>query len=344
MTIYQSGSAPMISFIICAYNSENTIEKCVRSVLDQTMTDLELIIVDDGSTDATPILCDSFISDPRVKVIHRPNGGVSAARNTGLASASGRYIIWLDSDDHFEPAMGEIMLNAVQRHGTRFAICNYVNYDSKHESVRYPDLKEDAVVDRHTMLEKLARYEISQSVCVSIAERSLYKEIRFPEGQLFEDVRNSYKLIEGSEHTVMVADVLMHRLVRPNSISHSNGIAQRLDGCFAYVERCNDLSSRWPELKPVMLLYDFRHSFRLLRRNIIRSSYRDFRKSADGIRLLCRFYRPHSAEILTGSRGMLRLIWFYLLTSGTYSGFYASRIIERLFNGKNWLENAPSMG
>lgn len=334
---------PVISFIVCAYNSVSTIEKCVNSILRQTITDIELVLVDDGSTDGTSALCDSFARDVRVRVIHKPNGGVSSARNAGLAAASGQYIIWLDSDDYFEPDMGETMLAAARRHGARFAICNYINHYPSKDAPRYPEMTEDRVVDRGEMLEMLVRYMVSQSICVSIAERSLYEGIHFPNGQLFEDVRNSYKLIEGSERVVLVAKTLMHRLIREDSISHSSSIAQRLDGCRAYIDRYNDLGERWPKLRPLMLAYDFRHSFKYLRRNIIRSRYGEFRACAKDIRAVCSFYRKHSAEILASHRNIAARLSFLMLTSGTYAGFYASRMLERLAGGRtSWLEIAPA--
>ena len=106
----------MISVIIPVYNVEKFLAECVDSVLAQTYTDWEAILVDDGATDASGAMCDAYAAkDPRIRVIHRENGGLSAARNTGLKAARGEYVYFLDSDDYIEPDTLALLLETAER-------------------------------------------------------------------------------------------------------------------------------------------------------------------------------------------------------------------------------------
>ena len=119
---------PLISIIVPVYKAENTLAECVESLLSQTLQDLEIILVDDGSPDRCPEMCDHYAEDPRIKVIHKENGGVSSARNAGLDAAEGKYIGFVDSDDWIEPEMYQVLYDAIRRESADLAMCNVV-YD-----------------------------------------------------------------------------------------------------------------------------------------------------------------------------------------------------------------------
>lgn len=128
----ESGDYVMISIITPAYNVEKHIERCVRSILEQTEKDFELILVDDGSTDGTANISDELSRiDNRIKVIHKENGGVSSARNMGLKKSSGEYITFIDSDDWIEKDYLESLLSDIKKFNSDIACCNYVNDDGK---------------------------------------------------------------------------------------------------------------------------------------------------------------------------------------------------------------------
>lgn len=116
-----------ISVIVACYNIEKYLGRCVDSVLRQTWQKLELILVDDGSTDATGRLCDEYAQrDARVRVLHRENGGQGAARNQGIAAATGNFIGFVDGDDYIEPQMYEVLMSVLMQSGTDVAICSYL--------------------------------------------------------------------------------------------------------------------------------------------------------------------------------------------------------------------------
>lgn len=121
---------PKVSIIVPVYNAEKYLQQCVESVLHQTLSDLELILVDDGSTDSSPALCDAYAAqDARVKVIHKPNGRAASARNAGLRAASGEYVAFVDADDWISPDMYEKML----RTGADVTLCDYVRFQGERQ-------------------------------------------------------------------------------------------------------------------------------------------------------------------------------------------------------------------
>ena len=130
----------MISIIVPVYQVEPYLNRCVRSLLEQTYTDLEIILVDDGSPDGCPALCDAWAGkDARVRVIHKPNGGLSDARNAGLTAASGEEIAFVDSDDWVDPDMLERLHNQMEETGADLAACGVTwEYPGGHSEVPHP--------------------------------------------------------------------------------------------------------------------------------------------------------------------------------------------------------------
>ncbi len=121
---------PRITVAIPVYNMEETVEKAVRSVMEQTYRDFELVVVDDGSTDSTPAILDSLAAeDGRVRVIHQKNQGRAGARSTGVKNARGEYLAWLDADDWMEKEALEKLIGAIDATGAEVALCNYANVE-----------------------------------------------------------------------------------------------------------------------------------------------------------------------------------------------------------------------
>lgn len=123
---------PAISIVVPVYKVEKYLSRCMQSLLNQTMSDIEIILVDDGSPDNCPALCDAFASqDMRVKVIHKKNGGLSSARNAGMEAASGIYIGFVDSDDDVEPDMYEKMLQKAEQYKVDFVMADYLRFETE---------------------------------------------------------------------------------------------------------------------------------------------------------------------------------------------------------------------
>ncbi len=181
----------LISVIVPVYNMENYLERCVHSVLQQTYQKLEVILVDDGSTDASPQMCDAYAAkDERVKVVHKENGGLSDARNAGLAVAAGAYIGYVDSDDWIEHDMYERMYRACVEQDAQLCVCRYFS--------EYADRTlgggngETVPLTRDALLRIYigghAQYVIYNSVWSKLFRRSLVEGVTFPKGRNSEDI------------------------------------------------------------------------------------------------------------------------------------------------------------
>lgn len=178
-----------ISIIIPVYNSSNYLRRCIESVLNQTYKDIEVVLIDDGSTDGSSEICEQFsIIDKRVIVVHKTNGGQASARNLGLKIASGDYIGFVDNDDVIEPNMYEVLLNACETKGLQ--VCGIVadwiykdyvvNHFENYESRFYTS--EELLIN---MLGK--KNLISSSVWDKLFDKTLFDDIHFPDGCEYED-------------------------------------------------------------------------------------------------------------------------------------------------------------
>lgn len=192
-------SNPLISVIVPVFNQEEYLRQCVESVLAQTYSRWELILVNDGSTDGSENICREYAaSDSRIKTIHRPNGGLSAARNEGLDIASGEYITFLDADDLLHPAMLSVLTNAATGQRVDMAICGIKNFASQkntaqsclpnYESPVAKDTYSSLYTPEHAVSEMLYQKDISASACGKFFHRSIWSESRFREGIGYEDL------------------------------------------------------------------------------------------------------------------------------------------------------------
>lgn len=181
----------LISVIVTAYNIENYLPRCVDSLLAQTYEPMEIILVDDGSTDGTAGICDEYArKSSLIRVIHKENGGPSSARNEGLKIAKGDYIGYVDGDDWTEPDMYKDMLRACLDTGAQIAICSYRQVGEGAEEV-HPTGKVLSL-SRQEALELYIsgnpQYHIYHSVWSKLFERKVIEDIRFPEGRKSEDI------------------------------------------------------------------------------------------------------------------------------------------------------------
>lgn len=182
----------LISVIVPVYNVEKFLPRCIESIRAQTYKKIEIILVDDGSPDQCPKICDNYAKDDdRIKVIHKKNGGLSDARNMGIECAKGEYLCFVDSDDYIAPTMLEHLLNAIQENKTKLAICNFQVVDEYGQRVfeeeRSPIVK--GCFSAQKLLPKLYNdlgwyYVVAWN---KIYHRSLFDTIRFPQGKIHED-------------------------------------------------------------------------------------------------------------------------------------------------------------
>lgn len=216
----------LISVIVPAYNIENYIGRCLDSIIAQTYTELQIIVVDDGSTDNTPAICDEYVTkDSRIKVIHQKNGGLSKARNAGLKEAVGKYIGYVDGDDYIEPTMYECMYEAATDNGVNLVICGYSqigpgaeNYSFSGNNIK---LSKEEVLD--VFICDNREFHIFNSVWSKLFAAELVQDIEFPAGHNSEDIMYSTKAIANCNGCVFVDKPLYnYELSREGSIMNAS--------------------------------------------------------------------------------------------------------------------------
>ena len=221
-----------VSVIVPVYNSEEYLTECIQSILNQTLSDIELILVDDGSTDSSGKICDNFAgSDKRVKVIHKKNSGAAAARNTGLEYACGEFIGFVDSDDWIEPSMYSIMYESAKSNDADIVWCNVFKNENEKQRKYIPTKtynKAEMEKEIYPLLisnvnEKNGKSLLRGSVCLRIFRKSMIERSNtsFPDGLIYnEDVLFCISATMASEKYVYLGnDYLYHNRYVPDSVT-----------------------------------------------------------------------------------------------------------------------------
>lgn len=235
-------SVDLVSVVIPVYNVEPFLERCISSVAKQTYHNLQIVLVDDGSPDACPKICDDWARrDERIEVIHQANKGLSAARNAGIRTSVGEWILLLDSDDYIACNAVEQMLNAANCVQADMTICSFAkgeedNYRFKAKS---PQIIE--VIDAKTALSRLYANETNAlqyaAAWCKLCRRTIYNGIDYPEGKIFEDIYTTHKLLYKCEKIAVVEAPLFYYFQRPESIMNAAFSLKKLDYLQALVER-----------------------------------------------------------------------------------------------------------
>ncbi len=222
----------LVSVIVPIYKVAPFIEKCVTSLLAQTYTELEIILVDDGSPDDCPAICDAFAAqDNRVRVIHQENGGLSAARNAGIRAATGAYLAFVDGDDFVSPDYIAVMLNACEENNTKMAACGYIEYysDEKSTVVCVDETvilsAKEAVIDIFTM-----KNQVQVMAWNKLYARELFDntDICYPVGKIHEDVFTTYRCCAAAGNIVCVNKPCYYYVQREGSIISQTFSPKRL--------------------------------------------------------------------------------------------------------------------
>lgn len=242
----------MISIIVPIYNVETYLSRCVDSILNQTITDIEVILVDDGSPDRCGEVCDQYErEDPRIRVIHKENGGLSDARNAGLEIAKGEYIAFVDSDDWLDLQYLEKLMNYLRE--TNADICECKVYRTSGESFNHQTVAttEEIYDTTHALEELIQNRVFHQHVWNKLYRRKVIGDVRFPLGKTNEDEFWTYHVFGQAKRAVKISDTLYNYFQRPNSIMGKNYSLKRLDALEAKMQRQQYLTHYFPELQTV---------------------------------------------------------------------------------------------
>lgn len=242
----------LISVIIPVYNTEKYLKKCVNSFINQTYENVEIILVDDGSTDSSSIICDEYSRlDTRIRVIHKKNGGLSDARNVGIEKSSGDLITFFDSDDYVEHDYIEYLYKLKLKYKTQISLCSYnvVNEAGKLLS-QVLNISEECITKEDFFMRMLNENGITVSACFKLYEKCLFNNIRFPYGKLCEDNGTTYKIIENTSHCIAIGNKAKgYYVIRNNSIMRSSFNLRKLDMITLTDEMCDYLSINYPAIE-----------------------------------------------------------------------------------------------
>lgn len=264
--IYSLDLNEKISVVIPVYNVEKHIEHCLESVINQTYKELQIILVDDGSTDKSGEICDKYaLLDKRIEVIHKANGGLADARNKGLEKVKGRYIGFLDSDDYIYPIFYEELYKMVKEYDADIGECEFlrinINDKEKSQEIIEENLKNGDIQEVYSNNEalkllygpRLKPYLKKVVVWNKLYKKELFEEIRFPLGKLHEDEYTTYKLLYSAKKIVSTNKILHGYMQTNNSIMRQEIKQKRIDDNLdAYVkssEFFKDLNEKEIEMK-----------------------------------------------------------------------------------------------
>lgn len=240
----------LISVIVPVYRVEQYLEKCIESIVNQTYSNLEILLVDDGSPDRCPELCDAWAErDTRIRVVHQPNGGLSAARNSGMAAATGEYIGFVDSDDYLAPDMYEKLLQLSIESGKDISACGVQMLweNSERAAVLTSDFS-GTLTNEEAMEEIIKEDKLKMPVWNKLYRREVIQDLPFPEGKHHEDAFWTYQAIAASNGVAVSAQKGYYYLQRSSSIMGMGYSLSRLHAVEAAAGRQLFLNTRYPKL------------------------------------------------------------------------------------------------
>lgn len=241
-----------ISVIVPVYNVEEYLKRCVDSILAQTFTDFELLLVDDGSTDSSGKICDEYAKeDSRIKVFHKENGGLSSARNYGIEQATSPYIGFIDSDDYIECDMYEILYKNIVAEDAQMSMCSlYDIYNGKPRKVI--ESPSYMCVDVPTAIKIVMEAKINSVYAVNkLYKRELFSEIRYPVERIAEDAFVIIELLLNCKKIAITTQQKYYYVHRQNSITTSQFKQKDLDVIDAYHKNYDLIKNNYPKLLDV---------------------------------------------------------------------------------------------
>lgn len=242
---------PIVSIIVPVFNVEKYLPQCILSIKNQTYNNIEVFLVDDGSTDASGTICDEASKqEPRFKTFHKPNGGLSDARNYGIERASGKWITFIDSDDYISPEYIEYLLNLALNNQTKIAAgAHTIFYESGKKYYKgFGETSINLFSQKEALQHILLDDGLDLSAWAKLYSADLFKEIRYPKGLSFEDTATTYKLFFQCDQIVCGSKSIYNYRIRSNSITTQANFNKKIQLIENTKVMCNDIISKYPEL------------------------------------------------------------------------------------------------
>lgn len=235
-----------VSVIVPVYNVEKYLPQCIESIINQTYKNLEIILVDDGSTDNSGKICDQYAeNDNRIVVIHKINGGLSDARNVGLKKAIGDYIGFVDSDDWIEANMYEVMLNKILENDYDIVSCgHFVEYQNKSCKVCYGN----KVIEKSNIVKDYySENNVFYGPCMRLYKKSIWENLKYPEGKLYEDVFVFLDTFCKANKIISIDNCLYHYRQRKSSTMGRTFDKRQLDLIEGHNKNLKIISEKYPD-------------------------------------------------------------------------------------------------
>lgn len=242
----------LISIIIPVYNVEQYLPDCIESVINQSYQNLQIILVDDGSLDKCPKICDEYAcKDHRIEVIHKENGGLSDARNAGIYQACGKYISFVDSDDMIATDMISVLYEKITQNKSDISVCQRSHIDETGKTLESSRtvLFEDYVVsgNKDCMHDFMSSRRIDTVAWGKLYRMDLFQDIRYPKGRYHEDVFTTYRLVAKANVIAVSGEKKYYYRVRNASITQSSFSSKHLDAVIGKCEMADFIATNYPK-------------------------------------------------------------------------------------------------
>lgn len=297
-----------ISVIVPVYNVSLYIRRCLDSLVAQTFDDLEIILVDDGSTDDSPVICDDYASKyNNICVIHKGNGGLSDARNAGINVAKGRYLGFVDPDDWVTPDFYSYLYKGIQDYQADIAVCEYYNvWEKNADATNRPAPR---FFRGEESLKALLLLKIGNYAWNKLYKRELFGEdLRYPQGKKYEDVQTTYRLFQRAASVIALPEAKYYYLRRSDGITGLKTVqneGQCVHSRMLRYEALDSYMSRWPKVRDFMLneIYNYVLAFR---KTVCTASQAEIVAEKELFDAIASFLSEHADEIC-GMKGWGRL-------------------------------------
>lgn len=236
----ESRTHPLITIIVPIYRVEQYLDRCVKSLVNQTYTKIEILLVDDGSPDSCPMLCEEWGKrDTRIKVLHKENGGLSDARNYGIVHAKGEYVSFVDSDDYVSTNYIKYLYGLIEKTGADTSCCILKTVTSGDEKFVQVEKEHLRVLTGKEACADLYNGNYAQMVvsCGKLYRTSIVRKNMYPKGRLHEDEATTYKFLYDSKKVVVSNCALYAYFQNVKSITHTRSKKNEQDISIAYYER-----------------------------------------------------------------------------------------------------------
>lgn len=313
----------MIDVVIPVYNTAEYIKRCLESIFKQTYKELNIILVDDGSTDNSGTICDEYAAKyDNITAYHKANGGLSSARNYGIEHSNAEYISFVDCDDYLNKYWYENLYQAIQKYDADMASAGAtLVYDKSNtgadETLLQPVRIEE--VDKAEMYRRMfAQDVVDVSVCTKLFKAKVFQSIRFPVGELYEDMQTIEAIVEACDKLVVVEDKGYFYYQRPGSIMYGDMDIKRMKLVSCMEGLCDKMAEKYPKALDAARTRCIRCYIHVYNRAIFDN---DYKEQARLLRKKIKNERAYVAKSQYMKKHEMIAVWLIMINTAVYKLF-----------------------